>query len=183
MRVIRLVAVAALLMTAVVSLALPATREAAAQAPGATPIASPSTTPAPPPVNEEQALQIERQLLCPICTNERLDVCSNAICNDMKRVIRERLAAGSTPDDIMLYFETRFGPKVRAELPREGFNLVLFGWVGGALVLSGLAAAYALYALRRDTRRRAAPARPAGDDRWVDMLIDEAGGGPPRGTP
>ena len=56
-----------------------------------------------------------------------------------RRVIRERLQAGSTPDDIILYFETRFGPKVRAELPREGFNLVLFGWVGGALFFLGLA--------------------------------------------
>ncbi|MGE3856975.1 MAG: cytochrome c-type biogenesis protein CcmH, partial [Dehalococcoidia bacterium] len=117
---------------------------------------------------------------------ERLDVCSNAICNDMKRVIRERLAAGSTPDDIILYFETRFGPKVRAKLPREGFNLVLFGWVGGALTLSGLAAGYALYSLRRDSRRRrvaTAAAPPPADDRWVDALMDEAeDGDAPRGT-
>ena len=126
---------------------------------------------------DAQVLAVEQQLLCPICTNERLDVCSNAICNDMKRVIRERLAAGSTPDDIILYFETRFGPKVRAELPRQGFNLVLFGWVGGALVLTGLAAAYALYSLRRDSRRRLAHATstpPPADDRWVDALVDEA---------
>lgn len=171
MRALRL---AAVLAAVTAGFALLGTHEAAAQTPSTTPAAA-TSTPAR-PVSEEQALQIERQLLCPICTNERLDVCSNAICNDMKRVIRERLAAGSTPDDIILYFETRFGPKVRAKLPREGFNLVLFGWVGGALLLSGLAAAYALYSLRRDSRRRVAPApaRPHEDDRWVDALLDEA---------
>jgi len=182
MRAIDRLGVASILVAAALAVSLVATsgdaaREAAAQ----TPTGTPSPTPI---VNEAQALQIERQLLCPICTNERLDVCSNAICNDMKRVIRERMAAGATPDDIILYFETRFGPKVRAKLPREGFNLVLFGWVGGALALSGLGAAYALYTLRRDSRRRVtASTPPAADDRWVDELIEEAGDDDaPRGT-
>jgi cytochrome c-type biogenesis protein CcmH len=87
------------------------------------------------PATEEQALAIERQLLCPQCTNKRLDVCELAICYDMKRLIRERLEAGSTADDIILFFETRYGPQVRAALPREGFNLWLFGWVTGAVTI------------------------------------------------
>jgi cytochrome c-type biogenesis protein CcmH len=166
---------AVILTVATIGLALLATPEAGAQTP-----------PARPTPTDAQVLAVEQQLLCPICTNERLDVCSNPICNDMRRVIRERLAAGSTQDDIILYFETRYGPKVRAELPRQGFNLVLFGWVGGALVLSGLAAVYALYSLRRDTRRRIARATStpaASDDRWVDALVDEAADDDKPGAP
>ncbi len=172
---------AAVLAVAALSLAL-VTSEAHAQTPSTTPPA-PTTAPGRPTPSDAQVLAVEQQLLCPICTNERLDVCSNAICNDMKRVIRERLQAGSTPDDIILYFETRFGPKVRAELPREGFNLVLFGWVGGALVLTALAGGYALYGMRRDTARRVARATgttsspAAGGDGWVDALVDEADDG------
>ncbi len=178
---------AAIFLATVLGIALLDAGDARAQTPTATPPPAATGTPARPQATEAQALAVERQLLCPICTNERLDVCSSPICNDMKQVIRERLAAGSTPDDIILYFETRFGPKVRADLAREGFNLVLFGWVGGALVLTTLAAAYALYSLRRDSQRRvaraAAPAAPA-DDRWVDALVDEAADGPepPRGA-
>ena len=80
---------------------------------------------------EAQALQVERQLLCPQCTNVRLDHCELAICEDMRVEIRERLAAGQTPDDILLFFSSRFGERVLADLPRSGFNLVLFGWVRG----------------------------------------------------
>ena len=177
-----LIRAAAILGVAALSLVLVAS-EANAQTPTATP-AAPTSAPGRPTPSDAQVLAVEQQLLCPICTNERLDVCSNAICNDMKRVIRERLQAGSTPDDIILYFETRFGPKVRARLPREGFNLVLFGWVGGALLLTALLGGYALYGMRRDTARRAAranaaPTSPAGDG-WVDALVDEADDG--RGT-
>lgn len=169
-----LLATLAIVVVAAIGLALIATPTIAeAQTPTATQAAPFGAV----PPTEAQALAVERQLLCPICTNERLDVCHTAICVDMKRIIRERLAAGSTPDDIILFFESRYGPKVRAELPREGFNLVLFGWVGGAIALTALAAGTMLYRLRRDSDRRAARASAppsATDDQWVDRLVDEA---------
>ena len=126
------------------------------------------------PPTEEQALAVERQLLCPICTNERLDVCSTAICQDMKRIIRERLAAGSSPDDIILYFETRYGAKVRAELEPSGFNLWLYGWIGAStLAIAGIGGWFLLGLRRRSTpasvSTRAAP--PAEDDAWLDAQI------------
>ena len=122
---------------------------------------------------EAQALAIERQLLCPQCTNERLDVCTLAICTDMKGVIRERLEAGAPPDDIVLYFRNRYGERVLREIPREGFNLVLFGWVGGSLALVALAGGGFLYRLRHASRVRPAPAgSPSPDDRWLDAQIE-----------
>lgn len=127
------------------------------------------------PATEEQALAVERQLLCPICTNERLDVCSTAICQDMKRIIRERLADGSTPDDIILYFETRYGPKVRAELEPEGFNLWLYGWIGASTLVVAALGGWFLLGLRRRATRRLVPIAPppgAGtDDEWLDAQI------------
>ncbi len=164
-------------------------REASAQTATATPTAPPTGVPGRPQPTEAQILSVERQLLCPLCVNERLDVCSIAICDDMKRVIRERLTAGSTPDDIILFFETRYGPKVRARLPREGFNLILFGWVGGALLLTILVGAYALISLRRQSdRRRARVTIPmtdssnhTQDDGWVDDLVRD-GRDPPSGA-
>ncbi|MQC27842.1 MAG: hypothetical protein DWG74_02020 [Chloroflexi bacterium] len=123
---------------------------------------------------DAQALAIERQLLCPQCTNERLDVCTLAICNDMKSLIRSRLEAGAPPDDIVLYFRNRYGDRILRQIPREGFNLVLFGWVGGSLALVALAGGAFLYRLRRP-----AAARPAADDtgspadeHWLDAEIE-----------
>lgn len=132
---------------------------------------------------DAQALAIERQLLCPQCTNERLDVCNLAICVDMKRFIRDQLIAGTPPDEIVLYFRTRYGQRVLAEIPREGFNLVLFGWVGGSVLLVALGGALTLARLRRATRARApgaagdaaraATAPNAAEERWLDAQLEE----------
>ena len=121
---------------------------------------------------EAQALQIERQLLCPQCTNKRLDVCELPICQDMRQLIRERLAAGSTPDDILLFFSNRYGERVLADLPKSGFNLVLFGWVGGSVALVALAGGLTLLRLRRTAARSAAGRLADADERWLDAQLD-----------
>jgi cytochrome c-type biogenesis protein CcmH len=114
----------------------------------------------PDPRLEAQALQIERQLLCPQCTNKRVDVCELPICDDMRRSIREQLSQGRSPDDILVYFRSRYGQRVLAELPREGFNLVLFGWTGGSIALVALLGGLYLYRLRRASPSPA----PAGEE-------------------
>lgn len=142
-------------------------------------VVAPRSAEAQVPATDEQALAIERQLLCPVCTNERLDVCTTAICNDMKRIIRDRLAAGANPDDIILYFETRYGPKVRAELPAEGFNLWLYGWIAASLLLVGGGGAWFLARLRATPATAAhAPPPPeeAADDAWLDEQLDPTEG-------
>ncbi|MGE3960798.1 MAG: cytochrome c-type biogenesis protein CcmH [Dehalococcoidia bacterium] len=154
-----LAAAGAIAAFAIAAVALVAPREASAQL----------------PATEEQAMQVERQLLCPICTNERLDVCSTAICQDMKRIIRERLAAGSSPDDIILYFETRYGPKVRAELEPQGFNLWLYGWIGASTLAVAALGGWFLLGLRRRAQPSPAPnAEPPSDDEWLDAQIADS---------
>jgi len=107
-------------------------------------------------VESEQQLAIERQLLCPQCVNERLDQCELPICEDMRMIIRQQLAAGTPPDQIVFFFRARYGERVLADLPREGFNLLLFGWVAGSLLLMGAGGGWALWRMRRTTLSRAA---------------------------
>lgn len=129
---------------------------------------------------EERALGIEQQLLCPQCTNKRLDVCELAICVDMRGQIREQLVEGRTNDEIIFFFSNRYGQRVLAEIPREGFNLVLFGWVGGSLLLVALGGALFLLQLRRSGRAYraahasvgdSAAAGSAEDDAWLDAEL------------
>lgn len=131
-----------------------------------------------PPQLESRALGIERQLLCPQCTNKRLDVCELAICIDMREQIRQQLVDGRTNDEIIFFFSNRYGQRVLAEIPREGFNLVLFGWVGGSLLLVAGGGALFLLHLRRSGRAyRAAragidaPAPNAEDDAWLEAEL------------
>ena len=129
------------------------------------------------PALEERALGIERQLLCPQCTNKRLDVCELTICVDMRGQIREQLVLGRTNDEIIFFFSNRYGQRVLAEIPREGFNLVLFGWVGGSFVLVAVGGALFLLQLRRGGRAyRAAHAAPSAspeDDAWLDAELSK----------
>ncbi len=124
---------------------------------------------------EAQALQIERQLLCPQCTSKRLDVCELAICDDMRSLIRERLAAGDSPDTILLFFSTRYGDRVLAELPKSGFNLVLFGWVGGSILLVALLGGAGLWSMRRSAEASAVAALDVADEQWLDEQLAEDG--------
>jgi cytochrome c-type biogenesis protein CcmH len=130
------------------------------------------------PELEERSLAIEHQLLCPQCTNERLDVCSLAICEDMREQIREQLVEGRTNDEIIFFFSNRYGQRILADIPREGFNLVLFGWVGGSLLLVAGGGLLFLLQLRRSGRAyRQAHAGPnpgaegAADEAWLDAEL------------
>ena len=128
------------------------------------------------PDPEAQALQLERQLLCPKCTNLRLDQCELQVCHDMRREIRDQLAAGANNDDVLLFFSTRFGDRVLADLPRTGFNLVLFGWVAGSILLVGLGGGLTLWRLRRSARPATADAPAELDERWLDEQLDASAG-------
>jgi len=101
--------------------------------------------------NEAQALSIEKQLLCPQCTNERLDICSIQICVDMRKEIREQLQDGRNSDEIIFYFQNRYGQRILADLPRSGFNIVLFGWVLTSIILVTLGGSYSLFRLNQKT--------------------------------
>lgn len=140
--------------------------------------ASAQAPPSPDPRIEAQALAIERQLLCPLCTNERVDICGTAICVDMKRIIREQLTAGSTPDEIIFYFEQRYGPRVRADLRSDGFNLILFGWVGASVLLIAAGGGWFLLSARRAKALAPASTPVEVDDAWLDAQIAGKDGPP-----
>lgn len=129
---------------------------------------------------DARVLEIERQLLCPQCTNKRLDVCDQAICEDMRREIRARLERGETQAQIVAFFAGRFGDRVLASVPMEGFNLWLWGWVVAAIALAGLAAWSWLARSRAPAALEASPALDAASEGWLDaQLRDEPSG--PRG--
>jgi cytochrome c-type biogenesis protein CcmH len=157
-RLAALLGVTAVATVAALALALLTTEPAAAQAP---------------PATEAQAQSIERQLMCPQCPNERLDTCDRPVCRDMKRIIREQLADGRTPDDIILFFESRYGPRVRADLPFEGFNRLLYGWIGVSLLAVVGGATWYLRSLRRGARPLAVAAGATPDDRWLDEQLSD----------
>lgn len=115
---------------------------------------------------------IETQLVCPVC-HETLDQSTAPIAQEMKALIRKRIAEGWTEKQILDEMVAQFGPNVLSEPAKHGFDLL--AWVlplGGALagvVVLG-------YGARRWSRTpvRAVPPDEPRLDPETERRIDEA---------
>ena len=100
------------------------------------------------PVSRDLAVQ--QRLMCPQCSQTRLDVCDRPICTDMKADIHRRLAAGEPEDSIVRGYAARYGDSVLAQ-PRGGVDVAtLVPWVLAAAALALLISTF----LRRAPPRR-----------------------------
>jgi cytochrome c-type biogenesis protein CcmH len=112
---------------------------------------------------------LEAELVCPTCKTT-LDQSDSPVARRMKEIIRERIAAGATAQQIKDELVADFGPAVLAEPPKEGFDLLawllpLAGLTVGAAVLGGAA-----YAWSRQRGERE-PDEPLDPD--LDRRVDE----------
>lgn len=107
------------------------------------------------PALEARAREISQGLRCPVCRNENIDESNADVSGDLRRLVRERLVAGDSNDEVVAYVVDRYGEYVLLEPTRGGANAVLW-WAGPVLiVLAGLGAAIYL-------RRRAVAKSPEG---------------------
>ena len=117
------------------------------------------------------AAAIETKLVCPVC-HETLDQSTAPVAQEMKALIRKRIAQGWTEKQILDEMVGNFGPGVLSTPAKHGFDLL--AWVlplGGALagvVVLGLGA-------RHWARSSADPVQPAlpGLDPEIERRIDE----------
>jgi len=113
---------------------------------------------------------IETKLVCPVC-HETLDQSTAPVAQEMKALIRKRIAQGWTEQQILDEMVRNFGPGVLSTPAKHGFDLL--AWVlplGGALagvVVLGLGARH----WSRSPARAAAPA--PGLDAEMERRIDE----------
>jgi len=79
-----------------------------------------------PTPSDDDVNRIARQLFCPVCENTPLDVCPTQACAQWRALIREKLAAGWTDDQIKQYFVDQYGARVLSEPPRTGLNWLVY---------------------------------------------------------
>lgn len=101
------------------------------------------------PVTEDDVLDVERELTCPTCSNLRLDFCELAICHDMRSIIRERLEAGDSEQQVVDYFTSRYGDRVLVAPPREGFHVAVWLLPIAGVLLAAVGAFFVLRSWRR----------------------------------
>ncbi len=106
------------------------------------------------PALEARAREIGRALRCVVCQNQAIDDSNAEVAHDMRRAVRERLAAGDGDDAVFAFMTARYGDYVLLKPPFKPGTLVL--WLGGPLVLLLAGGALLLAA-----RKRRAPEPPA----------------------
>lgn len=90
-------------------------------------------------VSDEAVHAVASQLRCVVCQNLSVADSPSEMAHQMRDLIRERLAAGDRPDQVMAYFVQRYGEWVLLAPPARGLNLLLwlapFGAVAGGLAV------------------------------------------------
>jgi cytochrome c-type biogenesis protein CcmH len=106
------------------------------------------------PGQEARARAITKELRCVVCQSESIDESNADIARDQRLLVRERIVAGATNDEVLDFVVDRYGEFVLFRPPFTLGNAAL--WLSGPLlVLVGGALAFAF--VRR--RSRAAPPR------------------------
>ena len=84
---------------------------------------------------DERARAIEAQLRCPTCQGLSIADSPATSAAQMRSVIREQLAAGSSDDAVRAFFVARYGRCIRLDPPASGPDLAL--WLAPAAILVG----------------------------------------------
>ncbi|MBV7409574.1 cytochrome c-type biogenesis protein [Maritimibacter sp. DP1N21-5] len=92
------------------------------------------------PAMEARAREISAGLRCVVCRGENIDESNASIAKDLRLLVRERLLAGDTNDEVVEFVVDRYGEYVLMKPTTGGANVILW-YAGPALfLLAGLGA-------------------------------------------
>jgi cytochrome c-type biogenesis protein CcmH len=107
-----------------------------------------------------------------VCQNQSLADSNAELAGDLRKQVRDQVAAGRSDEEIIAFLVQRYGDFVLYEPPFKATTALL--WVGPFVLLLG-AAAFLILTLRR---RRDAPQEPAlgaEDKRVVERVLGPGG--------
>jgi cytochrome c-type biogenesis protein CcmH len=121
------------------------------------------------PALEARAREISQGLRCVVCQNESIDESNADLAADLRRLVRERLVAGDSDDQVVQYIVDRYGDFVLLRPPVKPATYPL--WAAPVIILAVAAGVVVMY-LRR--RRSSAPQQPltAAEQARLDELMN-----------
>jgi cytochrome c-type biogenesis protein CcmH len=128
---------------------------------------------------DDEAHRIGQTLQCPVCEGHSVAESPSQLATQMRAVIREKLSAGESDQQISQYFVDRYGESVLRIPPRSGFTAI--AWIVPYLALA-LAVVFLVQTVRR--RKHAAvpttpgavspdPSRATPGDASLDPYLEE----------
>lgn len=129
---------------------------------------------------DERTHEVASQLQCPICNGESVADSPSGLASEMRGVIRQKLSQGQSEQQVIQYFEARYGDTILESPPTQGFTLMI--WLPPVVMLA--LGSYIVFALGREwsaspalaadaADAAASGAGDAADDARVDLTDDE----------
>lgn len=106
------------------------------------------------PALEARARDISSQLRCLVCQNESIDDSNADLAREIRLIVRERLVAGDTDDEVLQFLVDRYGEYVLLQPVVAPHTTLLWAAAPLALLVGGIVIVVA-------SRRRKAAAEPA----------------------
>ncbi|MBE0533344.1 MAG: cytochrome c-type biogenesis protein CcmH [Rhodospirillales bacterium] len=126
------------------------------------------------PALEARARDISKDLRCLVCQNQSIDDSDAQLARDLRVLVRERLAAGSSDDEVVDYVVSRYGDFVLLRPPFKLSTYVL--WIGPAVIFAGGLLAVVVFYRRRGGVAETAPSPlSAEESRRLERLLDGDG--------
>lgn len=95
------------------------------------------------PELEARARSISQNLRCLVCQNQSIDDSDASLAKDLRLIVRERLTAGDSDDQVFHYVVARFGNFVLLQPPLQSDTYILWAAPFVLLLLAlGLAFSY-----------------------------------------
>lgn len=122
------------------------------------------------PALEERARELSKNLRCLVCRNESIDESNAELARDLRILVRERLVAGDSDEEVLSFLVDRYGEFVLLTPQATGSNLIL--WIAGPAMLllaGGVAVGYS----RRQRATSPATRLDAAEEARLRELLDE----------
>jgi cytochrome c-type biogenesis protein CcmH len=120
---------------------------------------------------DQRTQEVASQLQCPVCNGESVEDSPSGLASEMRSLIRQKLAQGQSEQQVIQYFEARYGDTILESPPTQGFTLMI--WLPPVAMLA--LGAYVVFVLGREwsASTALAPVSAEAEDAASDLTDEE----------
>lgn len=120
---------------------------------------------------EARARALTAELRCVVCQNESVDDSNAPLAKDIRVLVRERIQAGDSDEEVRDYIVARYGEYVLLRPPLSANTILL--WFGPVVLLAGGLALAFFYVRRLNRTPRALVPLSAVEEDAVKRIIED----------
>jgi cytochrome c-type biogenesis protein CcmH len=130
----------------------------------------------PDPVLEARARALSKDLRCMVCQNESIDDSDAPLAHDLRVLVRERLKAGETDQQVLDFLVARYGEFVLLKPPISWHTIALWGlppavlFIGAVVIVADLRRRRRLDSITEEASKLSA----AEESRLAELLRDNS---------